>query len=129
MEEIKRTICDICCPSFHCGIDAYVRDGQIVKIEGTAEHPQNHGLLCAKGLAARQYVYRKDRIQTPLLRVGERGSGEFRPISWEEAYRRIAEHLLKIRAAPKQSYFSPVIPNGIAPGCTALPMSLARLTT
>ena len=98
MEEIKRTICDICCPSFHCGIDAYVRDGQIVKIEGTAEHPQNHGLLCAKGLAARQYVYRKDRIQTPLLRVGERGSGEFRPISWEEAYRRIAEQLLKIRA-------------------------------
>lgn len=98
MEEIKRTICDICCPSFHCGIDAYVRDGQIVKIEGTAEHPQNHGLLCAKGLAARQYVYRKDRIQTPLLRVGERGSGEFQPISWEEAYRRIAEQLLKIRA-------------------------------
>ena len=56
--ERKRTICDICCPSFHCGIDAYVKDGQLVKIEGTAEHPQNHGLLCAKGLAARQYVYR-----------------------------------------------------------------------
>lgn len=95
--ERKRTICDICCPSFHCGIDAYVRDGQIEKIEGTAEHPQNHGLLCAKGLAARQYVYRKDRIRTPLLRVGERGSGEFHPISWEEAYKRIAERLLAIR--------------------------------
>ena len=52
--ERKRTICDICCPSFHCGIDAYVKDGQLVKIEGTAEHPQNHGRLCAKGLAARQ---------------------------------------------------------------------------
>lgn len=97
MEERKRTICDICCPSFHCGIDAYVRDGQLVKIEGTAEHPQNHGLLCAKGLASRQYVYRKDRIRTPLLRTGERGSGEFRPISWEEAYERIAERLLDIR--------------------------------
>ena len=95
--ERKRTICDICCPSFHCGIDAYVKDGQLVKIEGTAEHPQNHGLLCAKGLAARQYVYRKDRIRTPLLRVGERGGGEFRPISWEEAYERIAERLLAIR--------------------------------
>lgn len=97
MEEIKRTICDICCPSFHCGMDAYVKDGQIVKIEGTKEHPQNHGLLCAKGLSARQYVYRKDRIRTPLLRVGERGSGEFRPISWEEAYDRIAGKLLSIR--------------------------------
>lgn len=95
--ERKRTICDICCPSFHCGIDAYVKDGQLVKIEGTAEHPQNHGLLCAKGLAARQYVYRKDRIRTPLLRMGERGRGEFRPISWGEAYERIAERLLAIR--------------------------------
>ena len=95
--EQKRTICDICCPSFHCGIDAYVKDGQLVKIEGTAEHPQNHGLLCAKGLAARQYVYRKDRIRTPLLHMGERGRGEFRPISWGEAYERIAERLLAIR--------------------------------
>ncbi|MEI3521890.1 MAG: hypothetical protein V8Q40_13025 [Anaerosacchariphilus sp.] len=80
MEEIKRTICDICCPSFHCGIDAYVRDGRIVKIEGTAEHPQNHGLLCAKGLAARQYVYRKDRIQTPLTFGWANGAaGNFGP--------------------------------------------------
>lgn len=97
MEEIRQTICDICCPSFHCGMDAYVRDGQIVKIEGTKDHLQNHGLLCTKGLAARQYVYRKDRIQTPLFRTGPRGSGQFRPISWEEAYSRIAEELLKIR--------------------------------
>ncbi len=77
--ERKRTICDICCPSFHCGIDAYVKDGQLVKIEGTAEHPQNHGLLCAKGLAARQYVYRKDRIRTPLLRMGNGAEGSFGP--------------------------------------------------
>ena len=25
--QIKRTICDICAPNFHCGIDAYVKDG------------------------------------------------------------------------------------------------------
>lgn len=96
--EVRQTICDMCCPSFHCGIDAYVKDGEIIKVEGTEEHPLNHGLLCTKGLASRQYIYREDRIKTPLKRVGARGSGEFRPISWEEAYAEISERLLDIRA-------------------------------
>ena len=82
---VKKTICDICCPSFHCGMDCHVRDGKIVKVEGTADHPVNHGLLCVKGLSARQYLYHPNRIRTPLKRVGPRGSGEFVPISWDEA--------------------------------------------
>ena len=61
--DVKHTLCDICCPSFHCGIDAYVKDGKVVKIEGTADHPVNHGLLCPKGLSNRQYIYREDRIR------------------------------------------------------------------
>lgn len=96
--QVKRTICDICCPSFHCGIDAYVKDGQVIKIEGTADHPVNHGLLCPKGLSNRQYIYREDRLQTPLRRMGPRGSGQFEPISWEEAYREIAQRLNAIKA-------------------------------
>lgn len=95
---VKKTICDICCPSFHCGMDCYVRDGRIVKVEGTADHPVNHGLLCTKGLMARQYLYHPNRIRTPLKRVGPRGSGEFVPISWEQAYTEIAENLGRIRA-------------------------------
>ena len=96
--EVKHTICDICCPSFHCGIDAYVKDGKVIKIEGTADHPVNHGLLCPKGLSNRQYLYRKDRIRTPLRRVGERGEGKFEPITWEEAYAEIAQKLNAIKA-------------------------------
>ncbi len=95
---VKSTLCDICCPSFHCGIDAYVQDGKVVKIEGTADHPVNHGLLCPKGLSNRQYLYREDRIRTPLRRVGERGEGKFEPISWEEAYAEIAQKLGTIKA-------------------------------
>ena len=56
--DVKHTLCDICCPSFHCGIDAYVKDGKVVKIEGTADHPVNHGLLCPKGLSNRQMCIR-----------------------------------------------------------------------
>lgn len=95
--EIKRTLCAICSPSFHCGVDAYVKDGRIIKVEGIDGHPMNNGLLCTKGLSNREYIYRKDRILTPLKRVGGRGEGKFQEITWEEAYREIADRLLAVR--------------------------------
>ena len=96
--EIKRTLCDICSPGVHCGIDAYVKDGKVIKIEGTKEHPMNKGLLCTKGLCNREYIYREDRIKTPLKRIGKRGEGKFKPISWDEAYREIAEKLNRVKS-------------------------------
>lgn len=95
--EIKRSLCAICSPSHHCGVDCYVKDGRLLKVEGTPEHPYNKGNICAKGANIRDYVYRPDRIQTPLRRVGERGEGKFEPISWEEAYREISQRLLGVR--------------------------------
>lgn len=95
--EVKRSLCCICSPGSHCGIDAYVKDGKLVKVEGTDSHPKSHGLLCAKGMANRDFIYRKDRVLSPLKRVGERGEGKFEPISWEEAYDEIAQKLLAIR--------------------------------
>jgi anaerobic selenocysteine-containing dehydrogenase len=95
--EVRHTICSICNPHSHCGIDAYVRDGAIIKIEGTKSNPHSGGTLCSKGAASRQYVYSRDRLRTPLLRKGKRGSAEFEPISWDEALDRIAQRLLKIK--------------------------------
>lgn len=95
--EIKKTVCDICAPDHHCGIDAYVKDGRILKVEGSPDHPYSRGNLCTKGLCSRQYVYREDRIKTPMKRVGPRGSGQLEPISWDEAYRTIAENLNRVK--------------------------------
>ena len=97
--EIRRTICDICSPAHHCGINAYVKDETVIKVEGTDGHLINDGKLCTKGLSNRAYIYRKDRIRTPLRRVGERGAGEFEAISWEEAYAEIATRLGQVKAA------------------------------
>lgn len=94
---LHNTFCDICAPGPHCGVTCYVKDGEIIKVEGTDAHPTNHGKLCARGYAARDYIYRKDRIKTPLRRVGEKGSGQFEEISWEEALRTIAEKLREIK--------------------------------
>jgi len=95
--EIRKTICSICNPLSHCGIDAYVKDGVVIKVEGTGENPHNQGTLCSKGAASRQYIYHPDRIRFPLLRKGDRDSGTFEPISWDEALDRIAGELLRIR--------------------------------
>ncbi len=97
--EVKHSLCAICSPGIHCGVDCYVKDGKIIRVEGTMEHPYNHGHLCTKGSSLRNYVYREDRIKTPLKRGGERGEGKFEPISWDEAYQIIAENLNKVKEA------------------------------
>lgn len=105
--EVCKTFCGICTSNMYCGVDAYVRDGRIIKVEGDPEHPANRGKLCVKGSALRDYVYSPRRILTPLRRVGPRGSGEFAPISWEEAYGEIARRLndWKMREGPESVLF------------------------
>ena len=95
--EVRRSLCAICSPSHHCGLDCYVKDGRIIRVEGTEDHPYSKGFLCTKGAATRSYIYRADRIRMPLRRVGRRGEGRFEPITWEEAYGEISRNLLKIR--------------------------------
>ena len=96
--EVKKSICAICDPTTQCGLDCYIKDGRVVKVEGSLENPQNVGTLCAKGAAQRQWVYHEERVRTPLKRVGPRGSGQMMPISWEEALDTIAGKLQQIKA-------------------------------
>ena len=95
--EIRHSVCDICTPGPQCGLNVYIKEGRAVKIEGDPDHPVNQGKLCTKGAACRQYVYREDRIRTPIKRAGERGSSDFIPISWEEAYDTIETNLKAVK--------------------------------
>ena len=77
--EVRKSICTICDPTTQCGLDCYVKDGRIIKVEGSLENPHSAGTLCAKGAAQRQWVYHEERLRTPLKRVGPRGSGRDGP--------------------------------------------------
>ncbi len=68
-----------------------------MKVEGDRESPLNHGRLCPIGTATLDLVYHPDRLKYPMRRVGERGSGQWRRISWDEALDEISERLLAIR--------------------------------
>jgi len=82
-----------------CGIKVRVVEGRAVKIEGNPEHPVNRGGLCSRGQAALQALYHPQRVQSPLRRLGDRGDGSWKFISWDEAIGEIVAKLGKLRAA------------------------------
>jgi anaerobic selenocysteine-containing dehydrogenase len=83
--QIIPTFCSLCGPYFGCGINCYVKNGKLIRIEGMKESPLNEGKLCPKAFASMQWVNSPQRLRYPLKRVGEKGEGEFVRITWDEA--------------------------------------------
>ena len=75
-----------------------VEDGRLVKAVPDPNGPLNHGHACVKGLSIIEQVYHPDRLTVPLRRTGERGSGKWEKISWDEALDDIAEKMGALRA-------------------------------
>jgi anaerobic selenocysteine-containing dehydrogenase len=82
-DTVKTTTCYMC--ACRCGIMVHLKDGKVRYIEGNPDHPVNKGVICGKGSAGIMTQYSPARLTAPLKRVGERGSGEFQEISWDEA--------------------------------------------
>ncbi|HTP59777.1 MAG TPA: molybdopterin-dependent oxidoreductase, partial [Spirochaetia bacterium] len=84
-----RSVCPYDCPDA-CGLVVQVEKGVAVQVTGDREHPYTRGTLCPKMLHYERTVHSPLRLTTPLKRSGEKGSGSFVPISWEEAVRETA---------------------------------------
>jgi len=95
-DEVRKTTCYMC--ACRCGINVHLKDGKVSYIEGNRDHPVNQGVLCAKGSAGIMQVNAPSRLRKPLKRVGERGSGEFQEIEWDEALQIATDWLAPIRA-------------------------------
>ena len=103
-DKILQTTCYMC--ACRCGINVHVRDDKIRYIEGNRDHPINKGVLCAKGSAGIMQHYSPARLKQPMKRVGPRGSGEFEPISWDEALTIATDWLAPVREKdPKKLAF------------------------
>ncbi len=91
------------CPGWgdhdYCALKTIVKDGQIERMErivySAPEEPDGH--ICQKGCLAGRQPYDPNRLSKPLKRVGERGSGKFEEISWDQALDEIGEKLCRIR--------------------------------
>lgn len=89
------SMCEMCV--WRCGLIAKIKDGRVVKLDGNPEHPHSRGNLCPRGQSGLMNTYDPDRVLTPLIRVGKRGEGKFRPASWEEALDLVASKMTEIK--------------------------------
>jgi anaerobic selenocysteine-containing dehydrogenase len=80
-----------------CANIGYVEDGRLVKLESNPASIRTEGKMCAKGQAGINQSYFPDRILYPLRRVGPRGGGKWKRISWDEALTELAGRLKKLR--------------------------------
>ncbi|MDH5504429.1 MAG: molybdopterin-dependent oxidoreductase [Acidimicrobiia bacterium] len=80
-----------------CGLLAVIdkETGVVRRFEGNPAHPGSRGRNCAKGPATLNQMYDPERILYPMKRVGERGSGDWERVSWEEALEDIAGRMRK----------------------------------
>jgi DMSO reductase family type II enzyme molybdopterin subunit len=85
----------------HCAWNVYVREGMVWREEQVADYPQTNEHVpdpnprgCQKGACFSERMYDPGRVRYPLKRVGPRGSGRWKRISWEQATREVADAML-----------------------------------
>lgn len=94
----ERTVNTVC--AHNCGgrarLSCTVRDGVLVRVGPASVPDEGYSGLCVRCLTLPQWVYSKERILTPMRRLGPRGSDNFAPISWEEAFGEIVERFNRL---------------------------------
>lgn len=91
----EKTVLGACphdCPDT-CSLVTTVVNGVATRVQGNAQHPMTGGVLCAKVSKYTERTYHPERVLTPLRRSGPKGSGQFEPVSWDEALADIAQRL------------------------------------
>ncbi len=91
--------CPLDCPDACSWVITVDADGSPSKIRGNRVHPFTAGSLCPKVNPWLEYAVDPSRLMTPLRRSGPKGSGQFAPITWDDALTEIAGRLLDIRDA------------------------------
>ncbi|MEQ8228639.1 MAG: molybdopterin oxidoreductase family protein [Rhodospirillales bacterium] len=96
--QYRPTACPHDCPST-CALEVEVLDDHTIgRVRGNPRNDYTAGVICAKVAAYRERVHHAERLTHPLQRVGAKGSGEFRQITWDQALDEVAEAMDKARA-------------------------------
>src|SRR5580698_8205120 len=96
--DLRHSVCPHDCPST-CALQVEVLDGRrIGAVHGAEANTYTAGVICNKVSRYAERIHHPDRLTRPLLRTGPRGSGPFRPITWDEALDRTADALIEVAA-------------------------------
>ncbi|HEX7357928.1 MAG TPA: molybdopterin-dependent oxidoreductase [Ignavibacteriaceae bacterium] len=93
--QIIPSYCDLC--FWKCGLLAYVKDGELWKVEGNPKDPLSNGRLCPRGTGGPGAHFDKERLKSPLIRKSERGEEKWVEVTWDEAFDFIADKMNKIK--------------------------------
>ena len=85
--EFVPTLCEMCVNK--CAAIARVENGVVTKLDPNPLFPKSRNMLCARGNAGLQALYDPDRLKYPMIRVGQKGEGKFKRVTWDEAYEAI----------------------------------------
>ncbi len=89
--EYLSSACPHDCPST-CALEVERLDAHTIgKVRGAADNDYTLGVICDKVSRYRERVHHPDRLSHPLRRVGPKGSGEFKPVSWDDALDEVAD--------------------------------------
>lgn len=100
MTKDRPLVCFSVCPKDcfgSCSLEVEVEKGKVVKVKGNRNSPVNQGRICIKGKNYPNMVYGSERLLYPLQRIGKRGKGEFKRISWEQALDLIYDKLKNLK--------------------------------
>jgi anaerobic selenocysteine-containing dehydrogenase len=120
-----RGACPHDCPDT-CGVLTEVHDGKAVHFRGDPDNPVTRGWLCGKVRPYLDFVYHPDRLLYPLRRVGPKGGGQWRRITWDEAIGEIAARWKTIVAESGAEAILPYSYSGTL-GLVQMIVSSARL--
>lgn len=81
------TLCEMCVNK--CAAIAKVENGIVMKLDPNPLFPKSKNMLCARGNAGIHALYDPDRLKSPMIRIGKRGDGKFKKVTWDEAYEAI----------------------------------------
>jgi len=91
-----RSVCPHDCPSV-CALDVdLLPDGSVGRVRGARDDPYTAGVICEKVARYAERIHHPERLTHPLRRIGSKGSGQWQPISWDEALDEIAARFLDI---------------------------------
>ncbi len=94
-KHIGYSACPHDCPST-CALEVELIDAHTIgRVRGAKDNDYTAGVICAKVARYAEREHHAERLLQPLRRKGAKGSGEFAPISWDDALDLVAEQFVK----------------------------------
>jgi anaerobic selenocysteine-containing dehydrogenase len=103
---VVETVCPLDCPDA-CSLAVTVHHGKLVALDGTHKNPVTEGYICAKVRHFGERVYGPDRLRYPAVRVGRKGEGQFKRVTWDEALELVAN---RFQHAKKEAGGASILP-------------------